>query len=911
MSALPEQKSVGDSLTILTSAGPRLTKVWDSATGKPLAYEKVQQVSVQERFVSDIYGLSALLTELEGERNTCIIRGKFIGHAKAKELYPAEIERELRVKKKVLQTPKDGFTLRRLTFFKEQALHFFYIDIDSYLPEGLNPVLEPEACINQYVARSLPACFQGITFHWQLSSGAGHPDNPGVLKAHVAFWLSTPHLGDDLDAWVKSTGLPVDVSVFRTVQPNYTAAPVFVNGVQDPVPVRSGLCEGFLGDVVNLQIDPVIVLRARTERKGRAEMVDPRDKENLIGLFCRTYEIEDVVANWLNDQFEFVTEWRLNWLGGGGAGEGAGVTENRQGIFNTHNTDPFHGRAANKWDLVRHYKFGHLDVGMDAFEMLDIQDRPSQVAMKEFVLGLPEIVVGQVSEVIDSTDPHRAAVEAATTERSLRETATRISLDGGVDRAGRDTLAGLLQIKWRSVTGVKLPLPTARSMLALSRSTPTGPAVGPDWVQPWCYVAGEARFFNRNTKELITREAFDASFGRLMELDADGNIPQASRLACDAWEIPVVYERMYLPSAGELFTLDGREYANDYRPESEPLGVADAGVNEVLLRHIELLIPDAGYRALLLQWAAWVVRNPGKKVLWAVLIKGVEGDGKSVIGSMIAQAMGHINVGIISPETMAGSNFNDWAKGRCVNVLEEIKIPGHRHDVYNKIKPLITNPRIEVHGKGKASTTVINTTNYIGFTNHDDALPLDDKDRRHFVLFTPWRDISGLHDAVEGMGLTVDQYWDQLWDPIKNRPDAVRGFFDSIDISGFNANSRAPATTFKSDLVAAGDFDDAEGHAKLWVEEGCFGVGKTVVSSNCLTRALANMDPPIKIHTSRVRKVLTGMGFEQTGFLKWKGSTHRVWVHAEVTTEVTSLSTDWLRGELDKTDLGGLEDFLK
>ena len=70
MSALPEQKSVGDSLTILTSAGPRLTKVWDSATGKPLAYEKVQQVSVQERFVSDIYGLSALLTELEGERNT-------------------------------------------------------------------------------------------------------------------------------------------------------------------------------------------------------------------------------------------------------------------------------------------------------------------------------------------------------------------------------------------------------------------------------------------------------------------------------------------------------------------------------------------------------------------------------------------------------------------------------------------------------------------------------------------------------------------------------------------------------------------------------------------------------------------------------------------------------------------------
>lgn len=912
MSAVLNPQSPGDSLTILTSAGPRLTKVWDSATGKPLAYEKVQQVSVQERFVCGIHALSALLAELEAERNTCIIRGKFIGHARAKELYPAEIEREMRVKKKVLQTPKEGFTLRRLTFFKEQPLHFFYIDIDSFKPEGLDPVLQPEECINQYIEQHLPACFQGITFHWQLSSGAGHPDNPGVLKAHVAFWLKTPQLGEDLEAWVKSEGLLIDVSVFRTVQPNYTAAPVFVNGVLDPVPVRSGLCEGFLGDEVDLTISPAIVLRARTERKARAEMVDPRDKETVHGLFCRTYEIEEVVANWLSDQFEFVTEWRLTWMGGNGAGEGAGVTENRQGIFNTHNTDPFLGRAANKWDLVRHYKFGHLDQGVDAFEMLDIRDRPSEQAMREFVKTLPEMQETAVQEVVDSAATHRASLDAAVDEAGVRAVAQRISLDSAIDRVGRELLVGAIQARLRAITGVKPGVDSVRAMISLR-----GPRVqvhvdAPEWIKPWCYVAGEAKFFNRNTKELITREAFDASFCRMMDPDDDGNLPQASRIACDLWEIPVVYERMYLPSAGELFTLDGKEYANDYRPESEPIGVVEQAVNAVLMRHVELLIPDRAYRELFLQWAAWVVRNPGKKVLWAVLVKGVEGDGKSVLGSMIAQAMGHINVGIISPETMAGSNFNDWAKGRCVNVLEEIKIPGHRHDVYNKIKPLITNPRIEIHGKGKASTTVINTTNYIGFTNHDDAMPLDDKDRRNFVLFTPWRNIDEMHAAVAALGLTIDQYWDQLWDPIKNRPDAVRGFFDSIDISAFNANSRAPATSFKTELVAAGDLDDAEGHARFWVEEGCFGVSKTVVSSACLTRKLGEMEPPIKIHTSRVRKVLTSMGFEQVGdVLKWKGASHRVWVQATVTSKVTSGSTDWLRGELDKTDLGGAEDFLK
>jgi len=572
--------------------------------------------------------------------------------------------------------------------------------------------------------------------------------------------------------------------------------------------------------------------------------------------------------------------------------------------------------AFELWDEIfqESSKYAGPDYGQARWDSFSVQRATGRgpVTLASILADTKEArgVQAQVNAV-DAVATHRAAIEAATTELTVREICQRIAADGSVDALSRDTLVGVIQNKLRDINGVKPTKAAVTALVAMTRVARTGPSLGPEWIKPWCYVSGEAKFFNRNTKELITREAFDASFGRLMEPDDDGNLPQASRMACDVWEIPVVYERMYLPSAGELFTLDGKEYANDYRPESEPIGVVDQAVNAVLMRHVELLIPDRAYRDLFLQWAAWVVRNPGKKVLWAVLVKGVEGDGKSVLGSMIAQAMGHINVGIISPETMAGSNFNDWAKGRCVNVLEEIKIPGHRHDVYNKIKPLITNPRIEVHGKGKASTTVINTTNYIGFTNHDDAMPLDDKDRRNFVLFTPWRNIDEMHAAVAALGLTIDQYWEQLWDPIKNRPDAVRGFFDSIDISTFNSNSRAPASSFKTELVAAGDLDDAEGHAKLWVEEGCYGVSKTVVSSNCLTRALANMDPSIKIHTSRVRKVLTSMGFEQTGFLKWKGSTHRVWVHASVTNQVTRDSTDWLRAELDKTDLGGGEDFLK
>lgn len=907
-----QARAAEDRITILTSAGPRLTKVWDSQTGKPKAYDKVREVAVQERAVCGIHELAALLDELEGKRSTCIIRGKFIGKAAAAELYAAEIERhnaKLAPGAAPLTVPKEGYTLRRLTFFKDRPLHFFYIDIDSFKPTGgVDPVTDPEGAIAQYVAAKLPACFQGISYHWQLSSGAGHPANPGVLKAHVAFWLRDPHMGDDLELWVKAQGYEIDVSVFRTVQPNYTAAPLFINGVVDPVPRRSGLCEGFLGDSVDLVIDPVLLLRAKTERKSRQDIKDPRDKDNHVGLFCRTFEIEEVVERWLSGVFEFVTEWRMNWLQGGGAGEGAGVTDNRQGIFNTHNTDPFLGRAANKWDLVRHYVFGHLDAGLDAFELMDIRDKPSELAMREMVRGLPEMR----EEVVTAVDTHRAALTAAADEAALRAVAGVIAADTSVDRLGRDLLAPILQARLLAVTGARPGMPAVKALLAPPRVVNREVTVrqgggGPEWAQPWVYVTGQAKFFNMRSKALITREAFDAAHCRFMEPDEDGQIASAAKVACDNWQIPVVDGLMYLPSVGETFEVDGRNYVNLYRPESVPLSMGDAVAFGVLMRHFELTVPNGSYRAVLLRWAAWIVRNPGLKVLWSVLIKGVEGDGKSLIGNMLGQAMGYENVGIISPETLAGSNFNDWAVGRCVNVIEELKMPGHnKHDAYNKIKPLITNPRIEVHGKGKASMTAVNTTNYLAFTNHGDALPLDDKDRRNFILFTPWRDISEMHAAIAAIGLTVDQYWDEVWAVVKTQPEVVRAFFESIDITGFDPNSRAPASEFKDRMVQAGDLDDAEAYAKFYIDEGCYGVSRDVVSSACLTRALLAMDPPVQIHTSRVSRLLEGMGFEKVAKpIKWAGATHRVWVTGgQVTGEVTCE----LRKLLDATVV---EDFLK
>lgn len=834
-------------LTVLTSSGPRLAKRWTAGADKPLAYENAKHFSVREHPVNNIFELSALLKLLESDPKSCIVRGKFTG-------------------------PDAGRTLRRLECFTDVASHFCYIDVDGFKPDGVDPVADPVSAIEQYIASSLPDSFQGVTYHWQLSGSAGHPSAGGALKAHLAFWLSSAISCSAMEAWAADVGPAVDRSVFRPVQVNYTAAPVFDPDVADPVRVRSGLVEGWSGDTVDLVL-PAGGAAVAGARVPRSDMVDPSEKEGIVGDFCRAFEIEEVVERWLGDVFTFDTDTRLTWLLGGGAGGGAGVTDNRQGIFNTHNTDPFGGRAANKWDLVRYYEFGHLDSGLSDSEraLLGVIGLPSQEAMMSWARDL-----------LDPSQSYKTAIVECADENRLRAIAAQIAGERLLDPIAKELLASLWQARCRVLTGVKPSIAVVRGLMAGSRVTVVGGGDAPEWMAGWCYVTAQTRFFKIDTKERITSDAFDKLYSRELPPDNAGRCPPASKVACDAFRMPTVYETMYLPSAGEIFTVDGKQFANEYQHGSAPVGVVDDAAFAVLNRHFGLMVPDPTYRKTLLQWCSWVVQNPGRKILWSVFIKGIEGDGKSAIGRLLGQAMGQDNVNIISPETLAASSFTDWAAGCCLNVLEEIKMQGHnRHDVYNKIKPLITNARIEIHPKGRPAKTVVNTVNYLGFSNHADALPLDEHDRRQFVLFTPHKTGGELTNAITSLGVSVDQYWDQLWDVIKNKPEACRGFFDHIDLTDFDPNSRAPASEFKELVVSYSEINDSLGVAKQLIAQGGDGFGPEIVASDRLSAALFELDVHLK--TVQLGKFLANMGFvrAQPAIVKWRGRAHRVWHKAE------------------------------
>lgn len=243
-----------DTLTILRHGRNLLAKTW-CADGTVRPYDDAKNFTRREVHVDGFGSMSRLLTELQPDPRACLIRGRYVGDDVAAQRDP-EFKR--------------GVTRRLLDHFDDQPLHTVLIEVDQYEPQGIDPVADPEAAIRQFVHRSLPVEFGVASVHWQMSNSAGHAKHAGKLKVHLWYWLATPYTSAQLRAWAEALGLPIDRSVFNPVQVHYTAAPVFEAGVDDPVPLRSGVMVGVLDDAVDLVIDPALMV-ASPSRGGRGQ----------------------------------------------------------------------------------------------------------------------------------------------------------------------------------------------------------------------------------------------------------------------------------------------------------------------------------------------------------------------------------------------------------------------------------------------------------------------------------------------------------------------------------------------------------------------------------------------------------------------------------------------------------------
>lgn len=520
----------------------------------------------------------------------------------------------------------------------------------------------------------------------------------------------------------------------------------------------------------------------------------------------------------------------------------------------------------------------------------------------------PKLDVSVTAEQVASTADWITRVVNAE-ELELRNTVIpAIAADRSIEMLDRDRLASLIKERL-GVFQIPATIGQCRKMVQMQKvEEESDDTTLPPFVHQHVYVENGDLFFDIVTATEKTRTTFQANYNRAMPSKQNGDKEDAAKWCLERWGMATVYDTMYVPCNEAMFTYQGRRHANLYTAASLPLvtdytpqGILGIQTFAALLERFCSGRPDV--YATLLAWMAFNVQNPGIKVRWCPILKGVPGDGKSLLTSVLAAAMGECNVSSVGPSVvMNQGGFTDWAHGACVIGMEELKMEGkNRYAMANAFKDNVTNSRVTINRKGRGLLPIINISNFIAYTNFTDAVPLEDNDRRWFVVFSPYRSIqdvlasNGL-SSVEELGRTFDL----VWHAVHKCPGELRKWLLEIQVpDSFKPNGHAPDTPEKAQMRASGE-DETHAIARQVIATGAHGVTSTCLSSACLSKAIERvyLTEGLEIPKSnKLNKMLTDLGYLAMGSIKWNGGAHRVWV-------LSTMSNEEIRYLLDTTVTG-------
>lgn len=133
---------------------------------------------------------------------------------------------------------------------------------------------------------------------------------------------------------------------------------------------------------------PVSDRETRSIFSGLKKQGDPTEKEGMVGMYCRTYSIPDVIEKELPGIYEATdVDGRYTFLEG--STSGGAICYDEKFLYSHHGTDPISGTLRNAFDLVRIHKFGFQDE--DVKPDTPSNRLPSYVAMLRHAEKDPEV----------------------------------------------------------------------------------------------------------------------------------------------------------------------------------------------------------------------------------------------------------------------------------------------------------------------------------------------------------------------------------------------------------------------------------------------------------------------------------------------------------------------------------------
>ncbi len=323
------------------------------------------------------------------------------------------------------------------------------------------------------------------------------------------------------------------------------------------------------------------------------------------------------------------------------------------------------------------------------------------------------------------------------------------------------------------------------------------------WYRRFAFLLSSADFFDIEKRKLIERKSFDAAFRHHRIYSIHQNASGAhsrvtasvsfdeNRLAMGGKTLAGL---IYAPGHSVLVEHEGEVFGNTWR-DGRPAGVP--GSVDLWLEHVERMIPDQQEREHCLNWMAWKVQHPSKKINHGILHGGRQGSGKDTLWLPFLYSVGGRgwqNVKTVTTEEIQ-SNFHYHLLSE-VCVLNELREPAlaDRRALENKLKPLLAAPpeTFSINEKGRHPYPALNRLSVLGFSNERVSLSLSADDRRWMVLWSeagilPQSEAARLWTWYEAGGLDHVAYW------LRQR-----------DVSAFSPGDRPMMTDAKSIMLEGG-----------------------------------------------------------------------------------------------------------
>lgn len=303
----------------------------------------------------------------------------------------------------------------------------------------------------------------------------------------------------------------------------------------------------------------------------------------------------------------------------------------------------------------------------------------------------------------------------------------------------------------------------------------------------WVWIVQQYMFIHRQTKREYNKDQFNSIF--------DPRFVESKKTAFKAL---ISHSNIQVRKLDSICYRPGAPEFIEWTPETQCNGQYNIWNNTMIkpiegdasrfVEHVKYLCSGRERETeLVLDYLAWMAQRPAEKLQHALIIQGPGGSGKSWLGHLMIKIIGKENSVEVTNKNLA-SDFNDWAKNKQLAVVHEIMAKG-RYDTLNELKPLITEATVRINEKHVKPYDLENCINFLMFTNHDDALPIEADDRRYFVIMQrlPEKDA---------------KYYSNLYDWMREKGAAiVCDFLKKRDISMYPGQSRAPKTDDKIEMA--------------------------------------------------------------------------------------------------------------